>query len=654
MISVMLKQPQVAYNVIDTRTSSAKISGGGLIYEPKQYLSGGDFEGSAGLWDFYNADASAVEEPTSEIAINYDEAKSGGSCLEVTFASTGEYLMSRIASAQKEKEVISGKRLDMKFWVKNSSAGLVAFIRVYDEDAVIAYVDQAVPVVTAWTEVVFGATFSYPTAEEDLRDLKIMVGFAMTGTPPKSCLIDLVSVYTPNDFSDVPLSSYITVSPNLYVANVSDYVGDYLVVSGGNNDRYGSLISGITHSSGNISRIDLYEVFPFAFADGDEFAIVYPNYNRRSGGGASASVGAYVTSCSVSSDIESGYTTATVKLNRSAAWLIQSYNLIDWDLSILDDGGEVWNGFVAECSTDGMSLDITGYGYKRKLDYIYYSSYYDSEPENTAPAIVADILELVPDYLQSADSALDRGSVLHDAQYASGGIGPMDFLSSPQKASECISKVLSLGAFDEDFSPVYLQMWGRVPELRIISRKTTFADVKYIIEPVFSPVDKGVTYNVGLDSKSTAVYTTYKGLSGDQLETPRLYDLQEMINYGIIERNISGGSASDAEADIYLNAALDDVVPGVSTGEIKISGMVRRAGSSVRCLASQIRGGDAIFVPEILGNMTTAFDLNGNYEIVVAGNVTSDLVTGVTTITPYNAPERVEFVVNLLDVSVGG
>lgn len=654
MISVMLTEPGMAYTVVDSRSSAAKISGGGWRYEPKQYLSGGSFEGSFGLWDYFTAAGEDITTPTNAADMHYDEAKDGDSSVFLTFNTNTELYMSKIASSTEEKVALDNQQITFEIWVKNSSANLFAFIVCYGTHTVVSGSDTAIPVTTSWTKVTVSKTITYDTSEPAINDIKLFVGIGSTVGTVEGLFIDAASVYTPNDLSDIKIASYFDVSPNMYLLNAQNYVGKYCIISGGNNNRYGSLIESITAASDNISKVWLVDPLPFEFADGDEFLFLTPNYARRTSVEGRASVGEHVTSCTIASEITSGYSTANITLNRTAARLISRYNLVDWGVEISDDFGTVWVGYVSECTTTGKSLELTCSGYRKKLDDIYYSMYYDSEPGNTAPAMIADIIELIPDYVQGGNSALDRGNVLHDVQYASGGIGPMDFVDTPQKAGECVTKILSLGAFDEEMSPVYLQMWGRVPELIIVNRKPSFTDVKFILEPEFSSISTGITYRAGLDGQISSVFSIYRGTDGEQLETARMYELQKMRRYGIIEKSLSGGAGSDAEADIYLNVTLDDVAPSISTGEISVSGYVRMAGTGMRVPGSQVRAGDVIFVPEILGEMTTAYEANRGYEVVVAGNVSSDLVTGITTITPYSAPEAVEFVMSILEVDTGG
>ena len=70
-----------------------------------------------------------------------------------------------------------------------------------------------------------------------------------------------------------------------------------------------------------------------------------------------------------------------------------------------------------------------------------------------------------------------------------------------------------------------------------------------------------------VSTRCLLVFSVYNDFSGAQLETLRLYDLQNLVKYGILEKNLSGGSKSLEEADIHLNVSLDDVVDNVATGK---------------------------------------------------------------------------------------
>lgn len=654
MISVLLTEPGDSFNMLDSRQSTAKISGGGYSYDPKQYLSGGEFEGSAGLWSIRDITGTEVETPVGSIVVNYEEAKDGMSSMFFTIGAPAECIMTRFASSTEEREILSGKPITFEFWVKNAQSGLYVQLLCVGTHTRTGDTTVSLPVTSVWTKVSVTTTFTYAITDPEINDIKLFAMFGTSGAAPLTAFIDSASIFTPTDLSDIPTSTYITINPNLSTSSPQQYVGSYCVIVGGNNNRYGSLISSIENTGNDITKIWLTDILPFTFTDGDEFVILTLNQSKRSTTGQMASVGQYVIGCTTSSDIETGYSKSSIKLTRDAGTVLYRYDISDWTVEISDDYGVVWIGYVSEVETTSETVEITALGFRSKLDDIYFSLYYDSEPENTAVTIIKDIISLCPDLVQGASAALDRGDTIHNTQYASGGIGPIDFTASPQKASECISQVLSYGAFDENFSPVYLQVWGLVPSLVTVNRVPDPSNVRVIVEPQASPASSGVTYKTGLSQRYTSVYSTYSGTDGAQLETARMYNLRDLVKYGIIEKSLSGGSGSEAEADIHMNISLDEFVPSVTTGEVVVNNLVRLAGSSMYISPAHIRAGDIIFVSEILGELPVAYVANRGYEVVVAGNVSSDLISGETTITPYSAPEMVEFSMNLLEINTGG
>lgn len=658
MPSIIFSEPADALVVVDGRATSSRISGGGYRYEPNQYMSSGGFEGSTSLWAFKTSADVDIDTPTSTAVIDYTEAQEGNSCLLLTINDSSEQLTARIAASKDERITLNEQDITFEFYVKNASADMFAFIRCYGTYTPTGSEYLAIPVSASWQKVSMTRSFSYSVDEPDINDIKIAVGFISGGTTPVSAYIDNVSVYTPNDLSDVPVATYITLSPVLTVVSPESYIGSYVVVIGGLNNRYGSVIQEIDYTGSDISTIWVYDIIPFDFASDagvpEYVALLTPNYNRRYDIGRIISVDEFITRCTTESDIEVGYSKCAISLSRNALSKLGGIELLDWDVTITDEYGILWRGYVVDIAVNESEISITGTGYRTKLDGVYYTGYYDSEPVNTTPTIIRDILSLVPDIEQNNDASIDRDNVIYDLQYASGGIGPIDFSQTPAKASECIRNVLSLGAFDDDFSPIYLQFWGTIPELVTINRSPVFDDVVYEIDSCFVPEKRKTEYTSSLDALFTGVFSVYNDFSGAQLETPRLYDLQNLIKYGILEKNLSGGSKSLEEADIHLNVSLDDVVDSVATGNVTVDGLVRMSGSGFRVSSAHIRAGDVIFVPEIIGNTAIARDINRGYEIFRVGNISCDLIGGTASITPYSQPERVEYSMALLDIDTGG
>ena len=62
--------------------------------------------------------------------------------------------------------------------------------------------------------------------------------------------------------------------------------------------------------------------------------------------------------------------------------------LFDWDVTITDEYGILWRGYVVDIAVNESEISITGTGYRTKLDGVYYTGYYDSEPVNTTPTII--------------------------------------------------------------------------------------------------------------------------------------------------------------------------------------------------------------------------------------------------------------------------
>jgi hypothetical protein len=650
MFDVHLIKPGNAYTTQDSSSGSAAVSGGGFNYLPEEYVTNGSFEGSSGSWVWWKAGAS-VSAPANVVEVDYSDAAIGDACGSATFSDATEFLVIDIYNATEKLALINTKQIVFEFWAKTSDSGFTAYM---EGDGTISNTGDALVSIgtsTTWVKYSMQRTYTFGGSNK-----YFVIGFKKTsGTG--SIKIDGIRLYAPANLTDAILNTYIEMSPSLIRSAPTEIIGDTLVFTSGNNARYGSTIESIVNSGTAISRITISDGMPFAPVLGDKFVILTEQY-RHATISQMATVTRYLESATVSSSAEDGYTRGTFKLARNAIGSrLRATSLVGWTVSVTSPWGMVWEGYVVNCAVADESFTLDCVGFKTKLDKVFYVGYFNSDASNTTTVALRDIMTASPELDTQSIYGIDRDGSINAAQILAGGIGPLDFTKTPVTAQSAIADVLKIGAYGDDtFDILVAQVFDhQTLQTGRIKYEYDFTQVNWFIpEENVMKSGGGSEFSIDRSEFANVHFGTFRGPNGETLETPGVYAINDVIEFGIAEQTLTTGNLTDGEVGIILEARALERLTTSSISNIEIYGKVRKLGQGNCIPCFMIRGGDTLFVPGITKMSRVTSGDDSIFQIFVAGEVECDLMDGTVRVTPYGFPEKTEMVVNQLDIDTGG
>lgn len=642
MLNIVFGKPGNAYSKTRIVGSGAAVSGGGDVYKLKNLCSNGGFNGSVSPWGF-NYDDNAVEEPASTAVVDYTEAKVGVSSAFVTFNSVVEWFSFNLASSTDSGADISQKTITLSTYIKTNSSNLAFVVSIKD----VIYQTQIIaPTGGTWAKRSFSVAM--PVLE---NSYKIFVGIYATSGVASEAYIDDFSVTANDVFEEFKDNSYVTFSPGWSLPGVvgaSDKSKYLLFFENGSNVNIVSGIKSIEAAGNVVTRIDLLDVLPYVTAGGTRVAVLSPlnRYNSQE----VFSVSSGILSCTVSTKIDEGYSSASVsilssEIKKSSA--ISDLSL--WRITIYDDYGEVFDGVVTAVEDSSGECSITASGFSYFLNTKKYAGYFESDPSSTTKSILLDILSSIPE-INYAGAVVDRSSEISNAQSLLGGIGPMDFSTGEKSAKEAIDSVLELGAFDDSYDALFVQIYScTTPVLRRIPRKVQSYSVDYFID-YNNVAQSDSSWTVDVSSVSTVKSGKFTGVSGGQAETAMVANIDNLVRYGIIEESISSGRVSEYELYLVMQNELHSSGIFGSIGSITVRGMVYRFASGLKTGAGQIRAGDIIMINGMMEESFNMMQSGGNGNIIIVGQTSYDCIRLENSITPYEHESTVEAMLNSIEI----
>jgi hypothetical protein len=198
---IMISEMADAYQKIDSVVTGGEVTGGGYNYSPKEFIESGDFEGTVSSWNFWESNDHQIEaDSINEANIDYTEAHSGSSCVEVVIYQYADAFSINLAGSTNNMADLQGKNLTFSVWVKNASASNFGFyIDAHDGDTTTAYTGDALPtfaVSSTWTQYTFSRTYVFG------RNAEYFVVGIKKASGTGSILIDdfSLTVLTDNEF----------------------------------------------------------------------------------------------------------------------------------------------------------------------------------------------------------------------------------------------------------------------------------------------------------------------------------------------------------------------------------------------------------------------------------------------------------------------
>jgi hypothetical protein len=385
----------------------------------------------------------------------------------------------------------------------------------------------------------------------------------------------------------------------------------------------------------------------------------YPTIEgSRTSGNKMFTITRNVTRAECSSTADDGFVRATISAKKNGLdQEIITSDITNWTLLITSPHGPVWEGYVSSCSSLDDEITIECSGYKSKLDDVFYGGYFDDSDGNTSPVIIRDILRSIESVLEFAEQSIDRevndaGSDLHALQYALHGIGPKDFTGAKTTARSALNDILRLGAYGtDDISALAVQIWdGKVARTQILRSKYYAKDAQWVINDGNLPSGFSKGFTLDRSKFYNAFFVSYRETDGSEAYTSSKYNVRDVTMNGVKEQMIAGGNILIGETIAIIDAKLQDSMNTGSIGDLQVVGDVLNQVRGSKVPAYMIRGGDVLFVAGY--NSSTIPFSNGseNSSVVLAGEVTCNLIDNTASITPYGHPDKAELVINQLEI----
>lgn len=640
MLSVLLTPSTNALSRKRISGTGGVVSGGGTIFKLKEFCPNVDFNGSLSPWGFYDTSEEQVENPAGNAQLSYSEAKTGISSASVTFGSSVEWFAVNIGGTTTAGAEISEKTIRLSTYIKTASSSLAFIVYVKDKTTQTQAITS-----TSNQWATRSANFTMPVLADNHR---IFVGiFSTDGTG--SAFIDGFSVTCDDVVSDIPSHSFITFSPGFVDNNLinEQNLSRHLVFfETGQNANLLSRIQSLAVDNGVIIRIDLLDALPYQVASGTLISILSPStpYSEYK----EYQIGAYVVECSVSTSIESGYLSADLTVIKNPV-LPFNADVSLWRITIYNEYTELFDGVVTSFSDQGNNMRITANGFSYFLGKIKYSGYFESNPDVTIQTVFRDILSNVPQ-IAYYDYRLDRSGEIIANHTAAGGIGPLDFSDGNSTCKEAIDRVLKLGAFDDTFDSLFLQIYsGAVPKLIRAPRVIPVNRVDFVINA--SEVgDSRISWSRDMSEFSSVKYGVFSTNAGGQADTLFVGHVNDIVRYGLLEKQVSNGQLSESEFYLVLrNAAMQNHITG-NIGDITISCMIQSGIAGSKVHVSLVKSGNIIMLSGGDKNGFGAYLNRVNASYLVVGQTRYDCINGTMQITPFEAESTVEAMINMLEV----
>lgn len=440
------------------------------------------------------------------------------------------------------------------------------------------------------------------------------------------------------------------------------YVGKHVIFDEGNNNKYGEVISDVLYSSGYLRGFVFASNFSVAPMAGTRFHILSPAYNIFRFKGKNAGMVHFdkeIQNITFETDINIGYSKATVQLNQLSAKVGRIYNeMVGKILEIIDPTGVcVYYGLVYSTSISAESASISATSFMDTFSWYYLRDIIWPAGTQIAQAF-KDVVSTNP-YLNYVDqySSIAPGPTtgtlytLSSTQYGSykpwanygalAEIGPLEFDDAEYTAQEILDRLLEngfLGTGANSGMKVALQVWNEgIPTIRAYPRVPPISSVQYGIQQNnFKYSYEGLNLLSDLSDTESQVYTSYTDEDGERFRAASVYDIT------LTRRFPFKGELFTAELDTQgtlFNAMqaikLDKSQVG-GPGSITLTGKVRGHVGTPSVPVWKLKAGDVAsfdFSLSQVSNLYRSYDSSPG--VFIIGSTSYDVASQAMTITNY-------------------
>lgn len=434
----------------------------------------------------------------------------------------------------------------------------------------------------------------------------------------------------------------ITFATSISGQTAGIWDGGMIIITSGANNGLGAEIASSTNSGSNLLTLSLSEAFPVVPEVGASFILLRRVPTSYISYGPSYQLDQYINSVSVSTDIDKGYSTATLKINNRFVNVLTTFSsFAGMNIKIFEDGYQIFEGIVADVDYTGYGGTVSCVGYAQTFSWFSFSKIYNSDASNTSTKILRDICFQNP-YIPNKLLGIDRGDVWNAVQVSIGGIGPRDYMKSEQTCADALNDILQMGKFGVSFDSTFIQIYNdAIPALKTVTRNPTTCDW-YIDRSNFIYGDDSFTLKSSILDAYTEIQTTYNDSNGNTLNTASAVNINFISKLGRRKKILSVGEGGLAEKSAVVRVANNDFGTYLSATSFKIAGKISSSKSSIRRPAYSIRAGDIVTISPPPGFDSMYKNTLVDTSTFVVGRTEYDTGSGIVTITPVENPLQSE------------
>lgn len=402
-------------------------------------------------------------------------------------------------------------------------------------------------------------------------------------------------------------------------------------------------------------------------------------------------VSKYVVNASFESNIDGGFTTATVQFaettsdtlrvfSRSAGFLIRLF---------LDNGQKAWEGIITQTELNGYSASVSAVGFAFTNEWFLANGVWqqgDQESEATyrtratSFAIIADSLTQNPyfdpdqfgrlDPQKAAGTTGGQWNAQVAGDYSFGGWGPIDFDETPTTVKDAISSITRYGDHPNianGLSPddMYFQVFfDQIPRLTRVPRDlysyvppspgnpayTVAANASwYIDDSNFEFGYQGLNVETTFSDIKNMRKATYIEVDGETVNSQFAARFPQIFWQGPTQEGVSSGNLTAGEVRLVLLNPMREKAVVSRPGAIRITGLAKRGHGAFKQPVALIKAGDIVFLQ--IKN-TDVFPRTNEVAIgskFVVGSTRYNSETDTMELSVYSRADLIERSISILD-----
>lgn len=399
-------------------------------------------------------------------------------------------------------------------------------------------------------------------------------------------------------------------------------VGGYVVLYSNQNRGLALTIGEVyTNENNRVTRIDVQGNWSVESTK----SYFITNFTDRMGfwtqGGRTYDISKYVESVSYETNVDGGFTVATVQMSETKSDILRVFSRASGYLIriFLNSGHKAWEGIVTSTNINGYGGSIEARGFAATNEWFFANGEYpgDNREISNTWNIITEQLQHNPYISKTEYGPIDRGYAgedagfggLHHAQMTSShfrGWGPLNFDETPTTVKEAIEMITRYGNHplvrEGDLAPddMYFQVYfDQIATTKTIPRgPTEYREDPpwYLDESNFEFGYAGVEIQSSFEDIKNVRRMTYTDVDGETVNTQSAMRWPHILWQGPTEEVISSATLTGGEAALVLMHPLKELPVMSKPGSIRVSGVAKRGNGAFKQPVSLIRAGDIVMI----------------------------------------------------------